>query len=116
MLEKQSFCKVNLLLNILGKRPDGLHELETVMQPVQLHDDLSFKRGGKRVQLSCEDSTLPTDGRNLVVRAASMFLNEAGISDGVSIRLRKNIPIAAGLGGGSGNAATTLLAMNELFE
>jgi len=116
MLEKRSFCKVNLLLNILGKRPDGFHELETVMQPVPLHDDLAFKRSGKRVHLTCEDSTLPTDGRNLIVRAATAFLTEAGIAEGVSIRLRKNIPIAAGLGGGSGNAATTLLALNELFD
>jgi 4-diphosphocytidyl-2-C-methyl-D-erythritol kinase len=115
MLEKQSFCKVNLLLNILGKRPDGFHELETVMHPVFLHDDLAFKRGGNRVALTCEDLTLPTDGRNLVVRAATLFLTEAGISEGVRIRLRKRVPIAAGLGGGSGNAATTLLALNELF-
>jgi 4-diphosphocytidyl-2-C-methyl-D-erythritol kinase len=115
MLEKHSFCKVNLLLNILGKRPDGFHELETVMHPVRLYDELSFKRGGQRLNLSCEDSSLPTDGRNLVFRAASIYLTEAKIAEGVSIRLRKHIPVAAGLGGGSGNAATTLLALNELF-
>jgi 4-diphosphocytidyl-2-C-methyl-D-erythritol kinase len=115
MLEKQSFCKVNLLLNILGKRPDGFHELETVMHPVPLYDELTFTRSGQRVHLTCEDSTLPVDGRNLVARAATLFLTEAGISEGISISLRKRIPIAAGLGGGSGNAATTLLACNELF-
>jgi 4-diphosphocytidyl-2-C-methyl-D-erythritol kinase len=115
MLEKRSFCKVNLLLNILGKRPDGFHELETVMHPVHLHDELSFQRGGRAVNLTCEDSALPVDGRNLIVRAATLYLAETAISDGVCIRLRKRIPIAAGLGGGSGNAATTLLALNELF-
>ncbi len=115
MLEKHSFCKVNLLLNILGKRPDGFHELETVMHPVPLHDELTFQRGGAHLRLACDDPTLPIDGRNLVMRAAALFLAEAGISDGVSIHLRKHIPIAAGLGGGSGNAATTLLALNELF-
>jgi 4-diphosphocytidyl-2-C-methyl-D-erythritol kinase len=115
MLEKQSFCKVNLLLNILGKRPDGFHELETVMHPVHLHDELSFQRSSQRLNLTCEDAALPVDGRNLVMRAASLYLEKAGISEGVSIRLRKRIPIAAGLGGGSGNAATTLLALNEMF-
>jgi 4-diphosphocytidyl-2-C-methyl-D-erythritol kinase len=114
-LEKQSFCKVNLLLNILGKRPDGFHELETVMQPIFIFDGLTFARSPGGVTLACEDSTLPTDGRNLVVRAANAFFAEAKIYEGVSIHLRKRIPIAAGLGGGSGNAATTLLALNELF-
>jgi len=118
MLEvgRQSFCKVNLLLNILGKRPDGFHELETVMQPVALHDELTFTVGGRHARLSCEDASLPVDGRNLVTRAATMYLTEARIGDGVRIHLRKHIPISAGLGGGSGNAAATLLALNELFD
>lgn len=116
MVEKPSFCKVNLLLNILGKRPDGFHELETVMHPVALHDDLTFTRGAlSGVNFSCDDPTLPTDGRNLVVRAANLFLKETQAADGVTISLRKRLPIAAGLGGGSGNAATTLLALNEIF-
>jgi 4-diphosphocytidyl-2-C-methyl-D-erythritol kinase len=115
MLEKASFCKVNLLLNILGKRPDGFHELETVMQPIRLQDELSFALGGSGVELKCDDPALPVDGRNLVTRAATLYLAEAKIRDGVRISLRKRIPMAAGLGGGSGNAATTLLALNELF-
>ena len=114
-LEKHSPCKVNLLLNILGKRPDGFHELETVMQPVNLCDRLTFERCGGAVELSCSDATLPVDSRNLVHRAATGFLQAARISDGVRIHLEKKIPLAAGLGGGSGNAATTLLALNELF-
>jgi 4-diphosphocytidyl-2-C-methyl-D-erythritol kinase len=93
-LEKKSPCKVNLLLNILGKRADGFHELETVMQPVNFFDELVFARGGNGIQLSCSDKNLPTDSK---------------------IHLEKKIPLAAGLGGGSGNAATTLLALNELF-
>ena len=116
MLEKPSCCKVNLLLNILGKRPDGFHELETLMHPVNLCDRLSFDRVGSGIQLTCSDPTLPTDSGNLVCRAAALFLKAAGIEDGVRIHLEKQIPIAAGLGGGSGNAATTLLALNELFE
>jgi len=115
-LEKSSPCKVNLLLNILGRRPDGYHELETVMQPVNLCDRLTFERRGHMVELACSDDALPVDGRNLVYRAATAFLSAAEINAGVRIRLEKKIPLAAGLGGGSGNAATTLLALNELFN
>jgi 4-diphosphocytidyl-2-C-methyl-D-erythritol kinase len=115
-LEKKSPCKVNLLLNILGRRADGFHELETVMQPVNFFDELSFERCGGGIQLSCSEKNLPTDSKNLVHRAAANFLSAAKISGGVKIRLEKKIPLAAGLGGGSGNAATTLLALNELFD
>src|SRR2546425_592884 len=66
----ESPCKVNLLLNILGKRPDSFHELETVMHPVRVFDRLSFARAGNGVQLTCSDPSLPTDSRNLVYRAA----------------------------------------------
>jgi 4-diphosphocytidyl-2-C-methyl-D-erythritol kinase len=114
-LEKKSPCKVNLLLNILGKRADGFHELETVMQPVNFCDELFFERGGNGIQLSCNEKNLPLDSRNLVFRAAESFLSAAKISDGVKIHLEKKIPLAAGLGGGSGNAAVTLLGLNELF-
>lgn len=114
-LQKNSPCKVNLLLNILGKRADGFHELETVMQPVNLCDGLFFERAANGVQLSCSEKTLPVDSKNLVHRAAENFLEAVKISDGVKIHLEKKIPLAAGLGGGSGNAATTLLALNELF-
>jgi 4-diphosphocytidyl-2-C-methyl-D-erythritol kinase len=115
-LEKNSPCKVNLLLNILGRRPDGYHELETVMQPIRLHDRLVFERTGQGIQLSCSEPGLPTDRRNLVHRAATAFFTEARIGDGIRIHLEKRIPLAAGLGGGSGNAATTLLGLNELFQ
>lgn len=108
-------CKVNLLLNILGKRADGFHELETVMHPVNVCDHLSFERIAGGVTLSCSDSQLPTGPQNLVHRAATLFLETMKIQDGVRIHLEKNIPVAAGLGGGSGNAATTLTALNQLF-
>jgi len=118
MLEKDSFCKVNLLLNILGKRADGFHELETILHPVHLCDRLTFERGGGVIELKCSDPRLPVNSKNLVFRAARLFLDEAGIpaGEGVHIHLQKQIPLAAGLGGGSGNAAVTLLAMNELFD
>ena len=114
-LEKKSPCKVNLLLNVLGKRPDGFHELETILHPVNVFDELVMERGGRGIVLSCSESSLPTDEKNLVHRAASAFLKTAGTGEGVKIRLEKKIPLAAGLGGGSGNAATTLLGLNELF-
>jgi len=114
-LERLSHCKVNLILNILGKRPDGYHELESIMHPVMVCDSLSFSRAGSSIQLTCSDSALPTDSGNLVYRAATLFLESAAIKDGVRIHLEKKLPLAAGLGGGSGNAACTLKALNDLF-
>jgi len=114
-LQKKSPCKVNLILNILGKRTDGFHELETVMQPVNVCDELAFERAGTGVKLSCSHPDLPTNSKNLVHRAAVSFLAAANISDGVRIHLQKNLPLAGGLGGGSANAAVTFTALNELF-
>lgn len=115
-VELNSPCKVNLILNILGKRADGFHELETVMQPVPLYDRLGFDLAPRGIDLSCNHPELPTDSRNLVYRAAEAFLKTAGIHQGVRIHLEKRIPLAAGLGGGSGNAALTLVGLNRLFD
>jgi 4-diphosphocytidyl-2-C-methyl-D-erythritol kinase len=114
-LTKQSPCKINLLLNILGRRADGFHELETLMQPIALCDELRFEKANAGITLTCSEPALPTDAGNLVNRAASLFFQRSGIDAGARIHLEKKIPVAAGLGGGSGNAATTLLALNELF-
>jgi len=112
---RQSPCKVNLLLNILRKREDGFHELETIMQPVRLCDQIMVDQAAAGITLTCNLPTLAVDGTNLVHRAATAFLAAASITAGVKIHLEKNIPLAAGLGGGSGNAAHTLCALNELF-
>jgi 4-diphosphocytidyl-2-C-methyl-D-erythritol kinase len=114
-LEKESPCKVNLLLNVLGKRPDGFHELETIMHPVGVYDRLTLSRTGQGLEMTCSEATLPIDSRNLAYRAAQFFLDAAHIRQGVRLHLEKRIPPAAGLGGGSGDAATTLLGLNELF-
>lgn len=114
-LTLDSPCKVNLLLNILGRRPDGFHELETIMLPVPWHDRLHFEHAPVGISLTCDDPQLPVDGTNLVVRTARSFLSATGSSSGIQIRLEKRIPLAAGLGGGSGDAATTLLGLNRLF-
>lgn len=111
---RQSGCKINLLLNVLGRRPDGFHELETLMLPVGLFDTLEFSDAGPGIHFTCSDSSLPIDGGNLVVRAAEAFQVAAGISAGAAIHLEKRIPAAAGLGGGSGNAAAALLGLNEI--
>lgn len=115
-LELPSPCKVNLLLNILGRRSDGFHQLETVMHPVAFYDLLRFDSAPSGVTMTCSEPALPTDSKNLVYRAATQFLSAVGIRAGVRIHLEKRIPMAAGLGGGSGNAATTLLGLNEMFD
>jgi 4-diphosphocytidyl-2-C-methyl-D-erythritol kinase len=114
-VERRSPCKVNFTLNILGRRADGFHELETLLYPIRYFDTLSVENAGHELKLTCSDPTLATDQTNLVYRAAAAFLKAQNISDGLSIHLEKRIPMAAGLGGGSGNAAATLLALNELF-
>jgi len=116
MLHRLSPCKINLLLNILGKRPDGFHELETLFLPVPLCDELDFKRTDSDIRLTCSRSDLPVNSTNLVFRAAQSFFAETSISSGIEIHLVKNVPLAAGLGGGSANAAVTLLALNEIFD
>jgi 4-diphosphocytidyl-2-C-methyl-D-erythritol kinase len=108
-------CKVNLVLNILGKRPDGYHGLETLFHPVPLHDELTFESNGAGIHLTCNHPDLPTDSSNLVHKAASLYFQSAGVHAGVRIHLDKRLPLAAGLGAGSANAAHTLLALNELF-
>jgi 4-diphosphocytidyl-2-C-methyl-D-erythritol kinase len=114
-LEKKSPCKVNLILNILGKRADGFHELETVMHPVNVCDEMTFERAGAGLQLTCSNPELPCDSKNLVHRAATSFFAASKISEGVRIHLQKNLPLAGGIGGGSANAAVTFNALNELF-
>lgn len=115
-LVKSSPCKVNLLLNVLGQRADGFHELETIMFPLRLYDELRFEHASGEVRLSCNLPDLPTDRTNLVIRAAESFFAAIGRRSGVSIHLEKRVPLAAGLGGGSANAAITLRALNEMFD
>jgi 4-diphosphocytidyl-2-C-methyl-D-erythritol kinase len=119
MLVVQAPAKVNLTLNILGKRSDGYHDLDTVMQKLDLADTVTLSRCERPgIQLSCPGSDLPEDETNLVWKAAAVFLQEAGLEKkcGVSIVLEKKIPVAAGLGGGSSDAGSVLTAMNRLFQ
>jgi len=112
-------AKINLALDMLGKRPDGYHELKTVMQTLALCDTLTMIRRGTlgSVRLTTDDPNLPTDEGNLVTRAARFLMDEYRINNsGVCIHLKKRIPIAAGLGGGSSDCAAALIGLNKLFD
>jgi 4-diphosphocytidyl-2-C-methyl-D-erythritol kinase len=113
MLLLRSPAKVNLFFKILGKRSDGYHEVATLMQTVALYDELSFEQA-ERDALTCSDPKIPTDERNLILKAADLFRKKSGLPLFVSVHLKKQIPHEAGLGGGSSNAATTLMALNQL--
>ena len=110
-------AKINLSLRILGRRPDGFHELDTLMAPLGLADTLEITHAsGHGISLTCNDPEIPEGEGNLCVKAASLFLEETGLSHGISISLMKRIPHGAGLGGGSSDAAAVLTGMNELFD
>lgn len=110
-----SFAKINLQLRVVGKRKDGYHELFTVFQTVSLKDELIFSENDM-IALTCNDSTIPTDNKNLIVRAAYDLKEKCGVRSGASIHLEKNIPSPGGLGGGSSNAAVTLLGLRRLWK
>ena len=110
-------AKVNLHLAVTGKRDDGFHELISLVSPISFGDYLTVTRLNPPagIEFSCSDESVPTGEANLVVQAARAFLDSVDSSDGLKIHLEKLIPMEAGLGGGSSNAATTLLILNELF-
>lgn len=116
MITIASPAKVNLILKVLRRREDGYHDIASLMQKVSLADEMEFTPRKEGIALACPGSDLPTGEGNLVVRAARALFAEAGFTGGVEITLRKLIPTAAGLGGGSSNAATTLTVLNSLFQ
>lgn len=113
-------AKINLYLRITGRRPDGYHNLATLMQKVSLFDRLMLRKIDSGIRVFCPDSSLPEDEGNLVFRAARLFLRTMAPrlrgGGGTEITLYKNIPLAAGLGGGSSDAAAVLLGLNRLFS
>ena len=109
-------AKINIFLEVLGKRTDGYHEVTTVMQTVELHDRLFFSVKESGIDIHCSDSSVPTDERNLVFKTAQLLLAETGKSCGVSVRMEKKIPVASGLGGASSDSAGTFLALNRLWN
>ncbi|RKO67911.1 4-(cytidine 5'-diphospho)-2-C-methyl-D-erythritol kinase [Desulfofundulus salinus] len=116
MLEALARAKINLTLDITGLLPDGYHELETVMQSIALCDRLVFSPRPQGIELQTDSPLLPSGPENLVYRAAELLQRVTGCRQGVHIFLSKNIPVAAGLGGGSADAAATLAALNQLWS
>jgi len=110
-------AKINIRLKITGRRPDGYHDLVSVMVPVELFDYIELETGQTQgITLSCEGLSVPSNEDNLVFKAARAFFSQTGLKQNVFIKLTKNIPVAAGLGGGSSNAACTLKALNEIWS
>ena len=112
-----AYAKLNLTLDVLGKRPDGYHDLKSVMQTISIRDDVEIDVGtGKPWKLVCTNEEIPTDERNLAWKAARVFFDRIGKDpDGIEIRITKRIPTEAGLGGGSADAAAVLRALNQHY-
>ncbi|HEV2762725.1 MAG TPA: 4-(cytidine 5'-diphospho)-2-C-methyl-D-erythritol kinase, partial [Pyrinomonadaceae bacterium] len=112
-----AYAKVNLLLLVRGRRPDGYHEIETVFQTVSLHDTLTFEPlEDGRLELVCHASDVPADETNLVYRAAAALREFGGVREGARITLEKRIPTQGGLGGGSSDAAAALCGLASLWN
>lgn len=117
MIRQRAYAKVNIGLDVLRRRPDGYHELKMIMQTVDICDDLTFARKREPgIQLRIDGADLPVDENNLVCRAAALLMKEKQIEEGVAITLEKRIPIAAGMAGGSADAAAAMRGLNALFE
>jgi len=112
----RAHAKINLYLDVVGKREDGYHNLETIFHSIGLHDDVIIrKRAPKGITVHCEHPGVPSDSRNLAYSAANLLGHTVGRLDGIAIEIHKRIPVAAGLAGGSANAAAVLHGVNELF-
>ncbi len=116
MIKEKAYAKINLGLDVLRRRADGYHEVKMIMQTVDICDDLTFEKSNVQgVHLMIEGADLPADGDNLICRAAALILEAGTVTEGVRITLQKRIPIAAGMAGGSADAAATLRGLNRLF-
>lgn len=112
----KAYAKVNISLDIVGKREDGYHLLEMIMQSIDLYDELNIEKQNKGITIKCNKSYVPIDERNLAYKAAKLFMEKYNIDSGVNISINKNIPVCAGLAGGSTDGAAVLKAMNKLFN
>jgi 4-diphosphocytidyl-2-C-methyl-D-erythritol kinase len=112
----RSYAKINWTLDVLHRRADGYHELRTIFQTVSLHDRLRITETTGNIEIACSDARVPRDETNLAYKAASLIRQAAGKSNGARIEIEKRIPVAGGLGGGSSNAAATLLGLAQLWQ
>ena len=115
-ISRKAPAKIDLGLDVLCRRPDGYHEVKMVMQTVDICDTLTFKKTQQGISIQVDAQDIPNDENNLIYKAAKLFLNKYRVEQGVAIVLNKVIPVAAGMAGGSTDAAATLLALNDLFE
>ena len=111
----KAYAKINLSLDILRKRKDGYHELKMIMQTVSLYDEIYIEKSDT-ISIECNKDDIPLNNKNLAWKAADAFFNYTSINSGCKIKLIKHIPDGAGLGGGSSDAATVLLALNEIYN
>lgn len=117
ILEVLAYAKINLSLDVLRKREDGYHELKMILQTVELHDTVRIETtDNNRITLECDVKWVPRDGRNTAWKAAQLLMNHCGIKNGIKIVIEKRIPVAAGLAGGSSDAAAVLRGLNNLFS
>lgn len=116
VLVTRSYAKVNITLDVLRRREDGYHEVKMIMQTVSLYDKISVRKQKQGIRMRVNLPYLPVDSRNLAYQAAQLFFEKTKIAGGAEIRIEKHIPVAAGLAGGSGNAAAVLCALNELYH
>jgi 4-diphosphocytidyl-2-C-methyl-D-erythritol kinase len=112
----KSYAKINWALDVLFKREDGYHELRTIYQTVSLHDNLIMSKTDSAIEIICDDARVPCDETNLVYKAAVKLRQATGVKSGARIEIEKRIPVAAGMGGGSSNAAATLLGLEKLWQ
>ncbi len=112
----RSYGKINLYLDVLDRRPDGFTNIETIFQTIDMWDELRVEAGGEGIEFTCSDADLCVPQDNLVYRAAKLIRERSGVAEGVKIHLEKHLPVAAGLAGGSGNAAAALIALNEWWS
>lgn len=112
----KAYAKVNLSLDIVGKREDGYHLLEMIMQAIDLYDEINIEKQKEGISIKCNKPYVPTDERNLAYKAAKIFMEKYNINCGVCINIKKNIPVCAGLAGGSTDGAAVLKLMNKLFD
>jgi 4-diphosphocytidyl-2-C-methyl-D-erythritol kinase len=112
----KSYAKINFALDVLYKREDGFHELRTIYQTISLHDRLTISETESAIEIVCDNAQVPCDETNLVYQAGVKLRRAAGVKAGARIEIEKRIPVAAGMGGGSSNAAATLMALEKLWR
>ena len=112
----RSFAKINLFLDIIGKRPDGYHNIETIFQAISLSDVIEIALSPADIEISCDHPAVPSDESNLACKAFAGLTGLVGYKGGVRIKIRKTVPPGSGLGGGSSNAAATLVSLNRLLD